>query len=770
MPLCSIIAAVLLSGYVKPAPRVRIGNFLLAAPVGIAFVRNDAEGFVIDTGAAYVAGTAAPDDSYHRQRFRLGNAKIDFEWMRSGDGAFGRFTSDAAIDIPLRLSSGWPDFTSNFTPVDEGVDGATGGRTVWSLRTSPAPIRNSGTEVVLRVTPGAPATFTAGFIGRSPLKTDLASQAARYAATRPSAGGDWGDFVGAIADNLNNSRTYSADNGRLAYSVSRRWAGGNPNNGPYFCWDSFFNAALGCLDDPVMARDTVRAILNWQTPEGLVPNFGHWTFADKRSSDDRSQPPVGALCVWKIQQRFPDMAFLREVYPRLVRWHEWWREARDGNKNGLLEWGSSTGGWQEAQWETGWDDNLHFAGTRMMGTSMNADAVDLSSMWSMDAQYLALLATSLGRKSDAEQFRKEQLEMNANINAHLWNPRLGLYCSRLWHPERPVPVSLGPFTASFFSDEALGKEAARRTDRVVDFDWNGKPPMSGVDGSHWSARWSGNFIAPKAGRYRFSVTSDDGVRLLLGWRKILEDWTVHAPSQREAEVSLKAGEAKPIVIEYYQHDGGSSLRLSAARIEAGRPEDAFLTRVTPMNFYPLIAGVPNAERGQQVMAKLTDPKRFWGKWAIPTLSYDDLNYHEQQYWRGDVWGPVNYLLMQGIQRYASPAQRAELGRRSVSLFMGPWTRSGICSENYLSTTGEPGGDPHYTWGALLDLVGIESIVDVTPDGYIALNGAGSITVHLKRIPIQGKRYDINTRPGYAELRLGGRIVLIARHDVARMKL
>ncbi len=55
------------------------------------------------------------------------------------------------------------------------------------------------------------------------------------------------------------------------------------------------------------------------------------------------------MAVWKMHQRWPDMAFLAEVYPKLAQWHDWWPTARDGNKNGLLEWGSNGGGFQGAQ-------------------------------------------------------------------------------------------------------------------------------------------------------------------------------------------------------------------------------------------------------------------------------------------------------------------------------------------------------------------------------------------------------------------------------------
>jgi glycogen debranching enzyme len=703
---------------------IRIGNFLVGAPCGIAFIVKDRAAFVVDTGGPFVAGTAAPDDSYHRQAFTLNNAKIVFEWGRVGDSAMAKLSADRPTEIPLKLSSGWPDLVSRFQPRGADVMGEAkvGTRKIgWHLNTELGPARpvfcfptstSANSSIVLVVTPDRPGRFVAGF-GRLPaireVDRTLADAAAKYARTRARADGDWGDFVGAIADNMNNSRIYSTDNHRLAHSVSRRWAGGNPDNDPYFCWDSFFTADLACIDDPVTARDTVRAILSCQTKEGLVPNFGHWNFGKARSSDDRSQPPVGSLCVWRMHERRPDLAFLREVYPKLAKWHAWWPEYRDGNHNGLLEWGSSTGDWQNAQYETGWDDNLHFAGTRMEGSHMNADAVDLSSMWSMDAEFLAKIAEAIGRHRDAAKLRAEHAATNRKINQLLWNEKLGMYCSRLWHPERVDPLPTSGFDAVFFSDEKLETEAARRHDSKIDFDWGGKEPLAGVPANHWSARWSGSVTAPADGTYRMDTTSDDGIRVRVDGKLVIDNWSVHASTQKLVDVYLKGGQPIPVVVEYFQHDGGSSLHFSIGHVVTNDPQAAYLTRITPMNFYPLLAGAPDRARGALVMKKLTDPKQFFGPWTLPTLSYGDPNYHQQEYWRGDVWGPVNYLVWQGIRRYASPQQQLEFARRSVRLFMRNWISSGICSENYYCTTGTTGGDPHYTWGALLCLVGLECV-------------------------------------------------------------
>ena len=137
-------------------------------------------------------------------------------------------------------------------------------------------------------------------------------------------------------------------------------------------WDCFFGALLTSLEDKAQTAAAIRAILLAQTDTGLVPNMA----SGGGITPDRSQPPVGSYVTWKVYQKFQDRDLLEWAYPRLKKWHEWWlhdrgdgQPWRDGNKDGLLEWGSdrgsapSVGGrgfLQAAKWESGMDDSPMF--------------------------------------------------------------------------------------------------------------------------------------------------------------------------------------------------------------------------------------------------------------------------------------------------------------------------------------------------------------------------------------------------------------------------
>jgi hypothetical protein len=150
---------------------------------------------------------------------------------------------------------------------------------------------------------------------------------------------------------------------------------------------------------------------------------------------------------------------------------------------------------------------------------------------------------------------------------------------------------------------------------------------------------------------------------------------------------------------------------------------------------------------------MTDPSQFWGEWILPTASRKDPVFPQQGYWHGMVWGPVNFLVFQGVKRYATPQVQADYAAKSVKLFMQNWEADGVCGENYLSTTGVMSDsphynhDPHYTWGALLCLIGLESIVNLSDDGQVHEGPGFNQDATLTNVPWGGYLHDIKVKNG-----------------------
>jgi glycogen debranching enzyme len=105
---------------------------------------------------------------------------------------------------------------------------------------------------------------------------------------------------------------------------------------------------------------------------------------------------------------------------------------------------------------------------------------------------------------------------------------------------------------------------------------------------------------------------------------------------------------------------------------------------------------------------LLNPKEFWGEWVIPSIARSDPAFRDQNYWRGRIWGPMNYLVYLGLRNYDQPSARKQLAKKSLALFNQEWTLNGHVHENYNAITGMgddvSSSDRFYHWGALLGLI------------------------------------------------------------------
>jgi beta-glucosidase len=132
--------------------------------------------------------------------------------------------------------------------------------------------------------------------------------------------------------------------------------------------------------------------------------------------------------------------------------------------------------------------------------------------------------------------------------------------SEVFVPARGVEGEHG-LKAEYFTNTSLsGKPALTRLDDHVEFDWKG-PPAPGVDKENFSIRWTGKLVAPVTGPTKFVVTTDDGERLFLDGKRILNHWAGRAAASDSVTVQLKAGQAYDLKLEYYQGKGDASASL-----------------------------------------------------------------------------------------------------------------------------------------------------------------------------------------------------------------
>jgi len=497
---------------------------------------------------------------------------------------------------------------------------------------------NSGAHFVAKIgwNPDEMSQSAHQLLASGQIDSILDRKAASYASRRPHVTGLFAGAPEAIGNSMFWNSLYVPSVGLEFPSISRNWAHGF---GGWVVgeWDCFFGSLLTNLEDPGQTSAGVRAILLAQAPNGVVPNVD----AANGTSPDRSQPPVGSYIVLKNYERNADIEQLRWAYPRLKKWHEWWlanrgdgQPWRDGNRNGLLEWGSDRGatysvggrGFRvQAKWESGMDDSPMYDDVTYNPRTytLELDDVGLNSLYALDAECLSKIAGILGYEDDNRHFVAEYDKVKSLVRKLLWNEQDGIFENRYW-------------------------------------------------------------------------------------------------------------------------DGRFSKRLS------------------PTNFYPMLAGIATPEQAKRMVREhLLNSEEFWGKYVIPTISRNDPAFQDQYYWRGDIWGPTNYLVYQGINRYGEDEVALEFAQKSYTLFMEDWQAQQRTNEQYYAWGGSAGGDVHYTWGALLCLIGMEQFIDENPwDG---------LRFGALQPPFEGRLVGISWKQHGYEVTIGPNLTSVRRDGQMRFK-
>jgi uncharacterized protein YraI len=139
--------------------------------------------------------------------------------------------------------------------------------------------------------------------------------------------------------------------------------------------------------------------------------------------------------------------------------------------------------------------------------------------------------------------------------------------------ERPVGGGVYNWRGEYFNNRDLnGAPVLVRDDAQVNFNWGNASPAPGiVNADNFSVRWS-RPLSFNAGRYRFSLNSDDGARLWVNNQQIINAWYDHAPQVFSGDIDLPGG-VVPIRVEYYDGGVGAQIQLSWTLI-ANPPQPA----------------------------------------------------------------------------------------------------------------------------------------------------------------------------------------------------
>lgn len=246
-------------------------------------------------------------------------------------------------------------------------------------------------------------------------------------------------------------------------SVSYKWFNG------FWAWDSWKQAVATANFDGELAKNNIRALFDYQIqPNDKVRPQDAGTIIDAifyNKDKDRdgeggnwnernSKPALAAWAVWKVYEATGDKEFVKEMYPKLKKYHDWWYSNRDHNKNGIAEYGGmvhrDNNSPEEiilaAAWESGMDNAVRFdvEGTgpedsgikvlenrdehnKIVGYSINQESVDLNSFLYAEKIYLKDMAELLNLPEEADSYEKSAEYVKKYMNEKMFDSKTGFY-------------------------------------------------------------------------------------------------------------------------------------------------------------------------------------------------------------------------------------------------------------------------------------------------------------------------------------------------------
>ncbi|WP_454832873.1 glycoside hydrolase family 3 C-terminal domain-containing protein [Pseudoxanthomonas wuyuanensis] len=151
----------------------------------------------------------------------------------------------------------------------------------------------------------------------------------------------------------------------------------------------------------------------------------------------------------------------------------------------------------------------------------------------------------------------------------------------------------------FRNRELSGAPTLVRVDPQIGFSWDrGSPtdnlmargevgPGQDIPADNFSVRWSGQLLPPVSGTYQLEAAANDGVRLYLDGKLLLDHWSDNERLRaHSASVELQAGRAYDLKLEYYDNERDAGVRLAwnlpgakppfEQALEAARQADAVI--------------------------------------------------------------------------------------------------------------------------------------------------------------------------------------------------
>jgi beta-glucosidase len=146
-----------------------------------------------------------------------------------------------------------------------------------------------------------------------------------------------------------------------------------------------------------------------------------------------------------------------------------------------------------------------------------------------------------------------------------------------------------------------------RVDRQVDFSWTLGAPAPGIPLDWYSIRWTGRLRVPAGRPRRIGLQADDGYRLFVDDRLVIDNWMKKSFGTRLADLSLEPGSEHDLRLEYFETRGNARVRLvwdgDAERAARAKLDEA-VTVARQSDLAVIVAGIEEGEFRDRAFLRL----------------------------------------------------------------------------------------------------------------------------------------------------------------------
>ena len=438
-------------------------------------------------------------------------------------------------------------------------------------------------------------------------------------------------------------------------SVTGRWFSGNQT----WPWDIWKQAYAMAHFNPDIAKENIRAVFSWQIkandkvrPQdaGFVPDLIAWNLSPERGGDGgnwnerNTKPSLAAWSVMEVYNVTKDKAWLEEMYPKLVAYHDWWLRNRDHNGNGVPEYGATR------------DKAHNTADGAMLFTVKKGQTEQTLSGLSAYEQVTA--------KGDYDS-----LEIPAQVAAS-------------WESGRDDAAVFG-----FIDKEQLDKYVANGGKRS---DWTGKFAEN--------RDRDGNLLG-----YSLLQESVDQASYMYSDNHYLAQMATILGKAEEAKRYQALAAKLADYINTCMFDPQTrfyyDIRIEEQPLANGCAGKPIVERGKgPEGWSPLFNGAATQQHADDVVSVMLDPKEFNTFVPLGTAALTNPAFGADIYWRGRVWVDQFWFGLKGMERYGHRDEALKLADAFFQHAKG-LTADGPIQENYNPLTGAQQGAPNFSWSA-----------------------------------------------------------------------